>query len=160
MNYEQIIENLQQVLLNQSRMLVDCQSRIRDLEAIIGVKSDIPDEVVYGYLDTVENGRIIHSDLISVKTEDQIFITSNKDNKYIIFTAQLNKLKNLKNIEIQFDQGCKIKPTIHLADKLEKNTGNRISIDEFRKFCFERDISVSFYDKNRGFYPDWTTIFT
>jgi hypothetical protein len=162
MDYEQIIANLQEVLLNQSRMLIDCQSRIRDLEAIIGVKQEIPDEVVYGYMDQVEDGRIIHSDLCENNKVEQITLHSNKKNKILLFTHQLNQLKKLKSIEIQFDQRTGYKNSIYLANQVEHDFAheNRISINDFRIFCFERGITVSFYERNRGFYPDWSTIFS
>lgn len=163
MDYEQIIANLQQVLFNQSRMLIECQTRIRDLELIVGVNADIPDEVVYGYLDNVEDGRVVHSDLVGNKAIDHICVRSNQANKIILFTGQLNHLKNLKTIEIQFDRGYsyRAKPTLYLAKNVagEFQTENRASAAEFRKFCFERGIAVSFYDKNRGFYPDWDVVF-
>ena len=164
MDYEQIIANLQQVLFNQSRVLAECQARIRDLEEIVGVKEEIPDEIVYGYLGEYEDGRVINSDLIEKKTTEYIYIRCNLDNEIILFTDQLNYLKALKNIEIHFDRGFsqKTKYSFCLA---KKNTDdmqlhNRISIEEFRRFCFERGISITFYDKNRGFYPQWNTIFT
>ena len=162
MDYEQIIANLQEVLLNQSRMLIDCQSRIRDLEAIIGVKQEIPDAVVYGYMDQVEDGRIIHSDLCENNKVEQITLQSNKKNKILLFTNQLNQLKNLKTIEIQFDQRTGYQKSIYLANRFENDFAqeNRISSDVFRTFCFERGITVSFYEKNRGFYPDWSNIFS
>jgi len=176
MEYEQIIANLQEALFNQSRMLVEFQSRIRNLEAIIGVNKDLNavnevngvdavnavDEVVYGYIDEVENKRIVHGDNIAIKTTDKITITSNKEKKHILFISQIKQLKNLDSIEIQFDKGYKIKSSIHLANNLESGLSveNQISAEEFRKFCFERNINVSFYDKNRGFYPDWSTIFS
>jgi uncharacterized protein YjaG (DUF416 family) len=176
MEYEQIIANLQEALFNQSRMLVEFQSRIRNLEAIIGVNKDLNDvdevngvngvnavdEVVYGYIDEVENKRIIHGDNIAIKTTDKITITSNKEKKHILFISQIGQLKNLESIEIQFDKGYKLKSTIHLANNLESGLSleNQISAEEFRTFCFERNIKVSFYDKNRGFYPDWSTIFS
>lgn len=170
MEYEQIIANLQEALFNQSRMLVEFQSRIRNLEAIIGVNKDLNaidgvnavDEVVYGYIDEVENKRVIHGDNIAIKTTDKITITSNKEKKHILFISQIEKLQNLDSIEIQFDQGYKSKSTIHLANNLESGLSleNQISAEEFRTFCFERNIKVSFYDKNRGFYPDWSTIFS
>ena len=162
MDYEKIISNLQEVLLNQSRMLIDCQSRIQELEAIVGLNQKIPKEIVYGYMDEVENRRVIHSDLYAKNTEDHILLVSNNTNKIILFTNQLNQLKNLKSIEFKFDQKHKSKPIIYLANKLEDNreTENSISSDEFRTFCFQRGITVSFYDKNRGFYPDWSTIFS
>lgn len=163
MDYEQIIANLQQVLFNQSRMLIECQTRIQELELIVGINADIPDEVVYGYLDNVENGRVVHSDLVGNKNIDHICVRSNQSNKIILFTRQLNLLKNLKNIEIQFDRGYsyRAKPTLYLAKNVagEFQTENRTSAAEFRKFCFERGIAVSFYDKNRGFYPDWEVVF-
>lgn len=163
MDYEQIIANLQQVLFNQSRMLIECQTRIQELELIVGINADIPDEVVYGYLDNVENGRVVHSDLVGNKNIDHICVRSNQSNKIILFTRQLNLLKNLKNIEIQFDRGYsyRAKPTLYLAKNVaaEFQTENRTSAAEFRKFCFERGITVSFYDKNRGFYPDWEVVF-
>lgn len=173
MEYEQIIANLQEALFNQSRMLVEFQSRIRNLEAIIGVNKDLNavnevnavdavDEVIYGYIDEVENKRIIHGDNIAIKTTDKITITSNKEKKHILFISQIGQLKNLESIEIQFDKGYKLKSTIHLANNLESGLSleNQISAEEFRTFCFERNIKVSFYDKNRGFYPDWSTIFS
>ena len=170
MEYEQIIANLQEALFNQSRMLVEFQTRIRNLEAIIGVNKDLNavnevncvDEVVYGYIDEVENKRIVHGDNITIKTTDKITITSNKEKKHILFISQIEKLKNLESIEIQFDKGYKLKSTIHLANNLESGLSleNQISAEEFRTFCFERNIKVSFYDKNRGFYPDWSTIFS
>ena len=182
MEYKQIIANLQEALFNQSRMLVEFQSRIRNLEAIIGVNKDLNavnevncvdevngvnggfavDEVVYGYIDEVENKRIVHGDNIAIKTTDKITITSNKEKKHILFISQIEKLKNLESIEIQFDKGYKLKSTIHLANNLESGLSleNQISAEEFRTFCFERNIKVSFYDKNRGFYPDWSTIFS
>lgn len=176
MEYEQIIANLQEALFNQSRMLVEFQSRIRNLEAIIGVNKDLNDvdavngvsavnavdEVVYGYIDEVENKRIVHGDNIAIKTTDKITITSNKEKKHILFISQIEQLKNLDSIEIQFDKGYKLKSTIHLANNLESGLSleNQISAEEFRTFCFERNIKVSFYDKNRGFYPDWSTIFS
>ena len=185
MEYEQIIANLQEALFNQSRMLVEFQSRIRNLEAIIGVNKDLNaidavnggfavnavdavnggfavDEVVYGYIDEVENKRIVHCDNIAIKTTEKITITSNKEKKHILFISQIGQLKNLESIEIQFDKGYKLKSTIHLANNLESGLSleNQISAEEFRTFCFERNIKVSFYDKNRGFYPDWSTIFS
>ena len=175
MEYEQIIANLQEALFNQSRMLVEFQSRIRNLEAIIGVDvvnavdavnavngGFAVDEVVYGYIDEVENKRIIHGDNIAIKTTEKITITSNKEKKHILFISQIGQLKNLGSIEIQFDQGYKSKSNIHLANILESGLSldNQISAEEFRTFCFERNIKVSFYDKNRGFYPDWSTIFS
>ena len=178
MEYEQIIANLQEALFNQSRMLVEFQSRIRNLEAIIGVNEVdavdavnavtavnggfAVDEVVYGYIDEVENKRIVHGDNIAIKTTDKITITSNKEKKHILFISQIEQLKNLDSIEIQFDKGYKLKSTIHLANNLESGLSleNQISAEEFRTFCFERNIKVSFYDKNRGFYPDWSTIFS
>ena len=173
MEYEQIIANLQEALFNQSRMLVEFQSRIRNLEAIIGVNKDLNavnevnavdavDEVIYGYIDEVENKRVIHGDNIAIKTTDKITITSNKEKKHILFISQIEKLKNLDSIEIQFDQGYKSKSTIHLANNLESGLSleNQISAEEFRTFCFKHNIKVSFYDKNRGFYPDWSTIFS
>jgi hypothetical protein len=176
MEYEQIIANLQEALFNQSRMLVEFQLRIRNLEAIIGVNQSLNDiddvdavngvnavdEVVYGYIDEVENNRVVHGDNIAIKTTDKITITSNKEKKHILFISQIEQLKNLDSIEIQFDKGYKIKSSIHLANNLESGLSveNQISAEEFRKFCFGRNIKVSFYDKNRGFYPDWSTIFS
>ena len=169
MEYEQIIANLQEALFNQSRMLVEFQTRIRNLEAIIGVNAvnevdtvNADDEVVYGYIDEVENKRIVHGDNIAIKTTEKITITSNKEKKHILFISQIGQLKNLDSIEIQFDQGYKSKSNIHLANNLESGLSldNQISAEEFRTFCFERNIKVSFYDKNRGFYPDWSTIFS
>jgi len=164
MDYEQIIANLQQVLFNQSRALAECQARIRDLEEIVGVNAEIPDEVVYGYLDNMEDGRIIHSDLTSKKTTEYIYVRSNLDNEIILFTDQLNYLKDLKNIEFHFDRGYSQKTnySICLAKKItdDAQSHNRVSADEFRRFCFERGITLSFYDKNRGFYPQWNNIFS
>jgi hypothetical protein len=181
MEYEQIIANLQEAIFNQSRMLIEFQSRIKHLEAIIGVNKDLNaddnavvntvdgvnggfavDEVVYGYIDEVENNRIVHGDNIANKTTDKIIITSNKEKKHILFISQIKQLKNLDSIEIQFDKGYKLKSSIHLANNLESGLSleNQISAEEFRTFCFERNIKVSFYVKNRGFYPDWSTIFS
>lgn len=168
MEYEQIIANLQEALFNQSRMLVEFQTRIKNLEAIIGVNKDLNaddnavDDIVYGYIDEVENKRIIHGDNIAIKTTEKITITNNKEKKHILFISQIRQLKNLESIEIQFDRGYKLKSIIHLANNLESGLSlkNQISAEEFRTFCFERNIKVSFYDKNRGFYPDWSTIFS
>lgn len=162
MDYEKIIANLQEVLLNQSRVLIDCQSRIKELESIIGVNQKIPDEVVYGYMDQVEDGRIIHSDLYVNNNVEQLHLFINKTNKILLFTNQLNQLKNLKSIEIQFDQRQHSKPSIYLANRFENEFEyeNHVSFGAFRTFCFERGITVSFYEKNRGFYPDWSTIFS
>jgi hypothetical protein len=89
-------------------------------------------------------------------------INSNKKNKITLFTSHLYSLKHLKSIEFQFDCGYSPNLEIHLADKIELDTqqDNIVSAAQFRKFCFERGISVSFYDKNRGFYPDWDTLFS
>ena len=172
MEYEQIIANLQEAIFNQSRMLVEFQTRIKNLEAIIGVNKDLNaddnavvnavDDIVYGYIDEVENKRIIHGDNIAIKTTEKITITNNKEKKHILFISQIRQLKNLESIEIQFDRGYKLKSIIHLANNLESGLSlkNQISAEEFRTFCFERNIKVSFYDKNRGFYPDWSTIFS
>ena len=169
MEYEQIIANLQEALFNQSRMLVEFQTRIRTLETIIGVNGcfadnadNAVDEVVYGYIDEVENNRVVHGDNIANKTTNHITIHSNKEKKHILFISQIELLKNLDSIEIQFDHGYKLKSNIHLANNLESGLSleNQISAEEFRTFCFERNIKVSFYDKNRGFYPDWSTIFS
>lgn len=169
MDYEQIIANLQKVLFNQSRTLAECQARIRDLEEIVGVKEELPkeelpNEVIYGYLDESEDGRIIHSDLVSNKSTEYIYVKCNLDNEITLFTDQLNYLKTLKNIEIHFDRGYsqKTKYSFCLAKKITDGiqSCNRVSADEFRKICFERGITVSFYDKNRGFYPQWSMIFT
>jgi hypothetical protein len=162
MDYEQIISNLKEVLFNQSRMLIECETRIKELEKIVGVYKEIPDEITYGYVDTVENDRIVHGDQIANKNISQIIIKSNNKNKITLFTSQLYSLKYLKSIEFQFDRGYSPNLEIHLADKIELDTqqDNVVSAAQFRKFCFERGISVSFYDKNRGFYPDWDTLFS
>ena len=141
MEYEQIIANLQEALLNQSRMLVEFQSRIRNLEAIIGVNGCFADntvdggfavdEVVYGYIDEVENNRVVHGDNIANKTTNHITIHSNKEKKHILFISQIEQLKNLDSIEIQFDQGYKLKSNIHLANNLESGLSldNQISAE-------------------------------
>jgi hypothetical protein len=160
MDYEQIIANLQQVMLNQSRMLLECQSRIKELERIIGINQPISEEVVFGYADTKEDGRIIHADLICNKNTETISLNSNMENNFIIFISQLDQLKNLKNIEIQFVNGFhnnKKKTTIILLDDLQ--TEIKISAATFKEFCVENNIRVSFYDKNRGFSPNWENVF-
>jgi hypothetical protein len=161
MDYEQIIANLQQVMLNQSRMLLECQSRIKDLENIIGINQPVSDEIVFGYADTKEDGKIIHADLICNKNTETISLNSNMENKFIIFISQLDQLKNLKNIEIQFKNGFNNnnkKTIICLKDDFE--TLKQISVSTFTEFCVKKNIRVSFYDKNRGFTPKWENVFT
>jgi hypothetical protein len=161
MDYEQIIANLQQVMLNQSKMLLECQVRIKDLENIIGINKPVSDEVVFGYVDTKEDDRIIHADLICNKNTETISLNINLNNKFIIYISQLSHLKSLKNLEIQFEKGfnnTKQKTTIILLDDLQ--TEIKISAATFKDFCAKNNIYVSFYDKNKGFTPKWEKIFT